>query len=75
MLEKYRVTSTFSAPTPIRRIVSLPDEIKKKYDRSSLRIMIANAAPWPFPLKQAYVRDFPPSRCGRSTARPSSAST
>ena len=75
VLEKYRVTSTFSAPTPIRRIVSLPDEIKKKYDRSSLRIMIANAAPWPFPLKQAYVRDFPPSRCGRCTARPSSAST
>ena len=60
VLEKHRVTSTFSAPTPIRRIVSLPDEIKNKYDRSSLRIMIANAAPWPFPLKQAYVRDFPP---------------
>ena len=60
VLEKYKVTSTFSAPTPIRRIVSLPDEIKNKYDRSSLRIMIANAAPWPFPLKQQYVRDFPP---------------
>ena len=53
VLEKHRVTSTFSAPTPIRRIVSLPDEIKNKYDRSSLRIMIANAAPWPFPLKQS----------------------
>ena len=39
---------------------SLPDEIKNKYDRSSLRIMIANAAPWPFALKQQYVRDFPP---------------
>jgi fatty-acyl-CoA synthase/long-chain acyl-CoA synthetase len=60
ILQKHRVTSTFSAPTPIRRIVSLPEEVKRRYDRSSMRVMIANAAPWPFPLKQAYVKDFPP---------------
>ncbi|HVR28813.1 MAG TPA: AMP-binding protein [Thermoanaerobaculia bacterium] len=60
VLEKHRVTSTFSAPTPIRRIVSLPEEVKARYDRSSLRVMIANAAPWPFTLKQAYVKYFPP---------------
>ncbi|MDX1383636.1 MAG: AMP-binding protein [Thermoanaerobaculia bacterium] len=59
LLETYRVTSTFSAPTPIRRICSLPAEVKARYDRSTMRVMIANAAPWPFPLKQAYVADFP----------------
>jgi fatty-acyl-CoA synthase/long-chain acyl-CoA synthetase len=60
LLEKHRVTSTFSAPTPIRMVCSLADETKAKYDRGSMRIMIANAAPWSFALKQQYVRDFPP---------------
>ena len=55
-----RSTSTFSAPTPIRMICNLPDEVKAKYDRSSMRVMIANAAPWSFALKQMYLADFPP---------------
>ena len=60
LVDTYQPTSTFSAPTPIRMICNLPDEVKAKYDRSSIRIMIANAAPWSFALKQQYVRDFPP---------------
>jgi fatty-acyl-CoA synthase/long-chain acyl-CoA synthetase len=60
LLDTYRPTSTFAAPTPIRMICNLPDELKARYDRSSLRIMIANAAPWSFALKQQYVADFPP---------------
>ena len=60
LTQKYRVTSTFSAPTPIRLVCNLPDEVKKRYDTSSMRIMIANAAPWSFALKQAYLADFPP---------------
>ncbi|MEE2703997.1 MAG: AMP-binding protein, partial [Myxococcota bacterium] len=60
LTQKYRVTSTFSAPTPIRMVCNLPDEVKRRYDTSSMRIMIANAAPWSFALKQAYLADFPP---------------
>jgi len=59
LVEKYGVSSTFSAPTPIRMVCSLPDEVKAKYDTSLMRRMIANAAPWSFALKQMYVRDFP----------------
>ena len=59
LLETYQATSTFSAPTPIRMICNLPEEVKANYDRSSMRIMIANAAPWPFALKQQYLADFP----------------
>jgi fatty-acyl-CoA synthase/long-chain acyl-CoA synthetase len=33
--------------------------VKARYDRSSMRVMIANAAPWSFSLKQAYLADFP----------------
>ena len=47
-------------PTPIRMICNLPAEVKARYDRSSMRVMIANAAPWSFALKQQYVADFPP---------------
>jgi fatty-acyl-CoA synthase/long-chain acyl-CoA synthetase len=60
LVDTYRCSSTFAAPTPIRMVVSLPEEVKARYDRSSMRIMVANAAPWPFPLKEAYLRDFPP---------------
>jgi fatty-acyl-CoA synthase/long-chain acyl-CoA synthetase len=42
-------------------VCNLPQEVKDRYDTSTMRIMIANAAPWPFALKEQYVRDFPPS--------------
>ena len=59
LVHAYRVTTTFSAPTPIRMVCNLPAERKARYDRSSMRRMIANAAPWSFALKQAYLSDFP----------------
>ncbi|MFM8908734.1 MAG: AMP-binding protein, partial [Actinomycetota bacterium] len=34
LVAKHKVTSTFSAPTPIRMVCSLPEHIKKKYDVS-----------------------------------------
>jgi len=54
----HRVTTTFSAPTPIRLVCQLPDAVKARYDRSSMQRMIANAAPWSFALKEQYMRDF-----------------
>jgi acyl-CoA synthetase (AMP-forming)/AMP-acid ligase II len=60
LVDKYKASSTFSAPALIRMVCALPAEVKAKYDRSSMRVMIANAAPWSFALKQQYVADFPP---------------
>jgi acyl-CoA synthetase (AMP-forming)/AMP-acid ligase II len=60
LVDKYRVSSTFSAPALIRMVCALPAEVKDRYDRSSMRVMVANAAPWSFALKQQYVADFPP---------------
>ncbi|WP_420452115.1 class I adenylate-forming enzyme family protein [Ilumatobacter sp.] len=60
LVTEHRATTTFSAPTPIRMICNVDDEIKARYDTSSMRVMIANAAPWSFALKQRYVEDFPP---------------
>ncbi|MDY7106165.1 MAG: AMP-binding protein [Actinomycetota bacterium] len=59
LIETYKCTTTFSAPTPIRMVCNLPQEVKDRYDTSSMRVMIANAAPWPYALKEQYVRDFP----------------
>ncbi|MEB2344551.1 MAG: AMP-binding protein [Deltaproteobacteria bacterium] len=59
LVETYRVTTTFSAPTPVRLVCQLPDEVKRRYDVTSLARTIANAAPWSFALKEMYLRDFP----------------
>ena len=55
LVEHHGITTTFSAPTPIRRVVDLPDEVISRYDTSSMQRMVANAAPWPFDLKRRYV--------------------
>jgi fatty-acyl-CoA synthase/long-chain acyl-CoA synthetase len=60
LIHTYRCSSSFSAPTPIRMIVNLPAEVKARYDVSSMRVLVANAAPWPFSLKEEYVKLFPP---------------
>jgi acyl-coenzyme A synthetase/AMP-(fatty) acid ligase len=59
LVQKYRVTTTFSAPTPMRMVCNLPNAVKARYDRSSMTRMIANAAPWSYALKEQYLGDFP----------------
>jgi acyl-CoA synthetase (AMP-forming)/AMP-acid ligase II len=59
LVETYRVTTTFTAPTPIRMVCSLPAPVKDRYDRSSMKRLIANAAPWTQALKKMYLADFP----------------
>ncbi|HUF83479.1 MAG TPA: AMP-binding protein, partial [Acidimicrobiia bacterium] len=55
LVEQHRVTNTFSAPTQLKRIVNLPSEQLAHADLSSMRCLIANAAPVPYPLKQEVV--------------------
>ena len=59
LVDKYKVTTTFSAPTPIRRICQLSREVLSQYDRTSMRVLIGNAAPWSYALKLAYLDRFP----------------
>ena len=51
----HQITNTFSAPTQLKRIVSLPPEELAKADCSSMRCLIANAAPVPYALKQEVI--------------------
>jgi acyl-CoA synthetase (AMP-forming)/AMP-acid ligase II len=52
LVKEHRVTNTFSAPTQVKRIVSLPPGELARADLSSMRCLIANAAPVPYALKQ-----------------------
>jgi acyl-CoA synthetase (AMP-forming)/AMP-acid ligase II len=55
LVKEHRVTNTFSAPTQLKRIVSLPAEELAKADLSSMICLIANAAPVPYALKEEIV--------------------
>ena len=55
LVKQYRVTNTFSAPTQLKRIVSLPEAQLAQADMSSMICLIANAAPVPYALKQEII--------------------
>jgi len=55
LIERYRVTHSHMVPTQFHRLLALPDEVKHRYDLSSLRHMIHAAAPCPIPTKQAMI--------------------
>jgi long-chain acyl-CoA synthetase len=52
-VERYRVTSSHMVPTHFKRMLSLPDETKRRYDLSSMKWLIHAAAPCPIGIKQA----------------------
>ncbi len=53
LVQRYRVTNTHMVPTQFKRMLSLPEEVRAKYDVSSMRWLIHAAAPCPVPIKQA----------------------
>jgi long-chain acyl-CoA synthetase len=52
LIERYRVTHSHMVPTQFHRLLALPDDLKSKYDLSSLRAMIHGAAPCPLEVKR-----------------------
>ena len=49
LIERHRVTTTFMAPTPLKRLVD--EQERRRRDVSSLRAIILSAAPCPYSLK------------------------
>lgn len=50
-IERYRVTHAQFVPTMLHRMLRLPEEVKRRFDLSSLRVAITGAAPCPPELK------------------------
>jgi acyl-CoA synthetase (AMP-forming)/AMP-acid ligase II len=60
-IARHRCSSTFMAPTLLKRIVDLPAAVRARYDVSSMRAIIMAAAPCPTSVKEAVVAYFGPA--------------
>ena len=52
LIDRYRVTDVAMVPTQLHRLMQLPDDVRARYDVSSLRQVIHAAAPCPMDLKR-----------------------
>ena len=59
-IERHRCTTTFMAPTLLKRIVDLPAAVRARYDVSSMRSMVVAAAPCPMRVKEQVLEMFGP---------------
>jgi len=60
LIQTHRVTSTFMAPTLVKRIVDLPASVRARYDVASMRALVVAAAPCPMRVKEEALRYFGP---------------
>jgi long-chain acyl-CoA synthetase len=60
LIQEYRITHTHMVPTMFHRMLSLPANVRSKYDISSMRLIWHGAAPCPVPVKQAFLEWFGP---------------
>ncbi|MCA9772756.1 MAG: AMP-binding protein [Myxococcales bacterium] len=58
LIERHRVTTCTMVPTMYQRIVDLPEEVKRGYDVSSIRALIATGSLLPVPLKERVIERF-----------------
>src|SRR5690606_19014515 len=61
LIEKYRVTTSHMVPTQFTRLLKLPEDVRSRYDVSSLRNMIHAAAPCPPDIKRAMLAWWGPT--------------
>ncbi|MBV9579451.1 MAG: acyl-CoA synthetase, partial [Chloroflexi bacterium] len=60
LIDQYKVTITHLVPTQFVRLLALPDEVKQRYDVSSLRHVIHGAAPCSPEVKRRMIEWFGP---------------
>ena len=60
LIERHRVTHMHMVPTMFVRLLRLPDDIKRRYDLSSLRFIVHGAAPCPPQVKRAMIEWWGP---------------
>src|SRR5207248_3257943 len=55
LVERYKVSHSQMVPTMFSRLLKLPDEERKRYDHSSLEVIIHAAAPCPPDVKRQMI--------------------
>ncbi len=56
LIEQHGVTHTHMVPTMFHRMLALPDDVRARYDISSLRLVVHGAAPCPVHVKQSMIK-------------------
>jgi acyl-CoA synthetase (AMP-forming)/AMP-acid ligase II len=59
-IARHRCTTTFMAPTLLKRLVDLPEAVRARHDVSSMRSIVVAAAPCPMRVKEAVLAWFGP---------------
>jgi len=59
-IARHRCTTTFMAPTLLKRLVDLPAAVRARHDVSSMRSIVVAAAPCPMRVKEAILAWFGP---------------
>ncbi|WP_293899011.1 acyl-CoA synthetase [Phenylobacterium sp.] len=59
-IERHKVTHLHMVPIMFHRLLKLPEDVKAKYDLSSLRFVVHAAAPCPPPIKRAMIEWWGP---------------
>jgi long-chain acyl-CoA synthetase len=59
-VERHRVASTQMVPTMFHRLLALPEEVRARYDVSSVRSVMHTGAPCPMHVKQRFMDWFGP---------------
>jgi long-chain acyl-CoA synthetase len=60
LIEQYQITHLHMVPTMFVRLLKLPDEVKTKYDLSSLEFVVHAAAPCPSEIKRQMIEWWGP---------------
>ncbi len=60
LVERYHVTHSQLVPTMFVRMLKLPDDVRSKYDLSSLEVVVHAAAPCPVPVKEQMIEWWGP---------------
>ncbi len=60
-IQDQRVTTSQWVPTHFKRLLQLPEQTRRRYDVSSLRVAVHAAAPCPIPVKRAMIEWWGPA--------------
>jgi long-chain acyl-CoA synthetase len=55
LIEEHRVTHTHMVPTMFHRLLSLPEDVRRRHDLSTLRFVLHGAAPCPVSVKRRLI--------------------
>jgi acyl-CoA synthetase (AMP-forming)/AMP-acid ligase II len=55
LIEKYKITHSQTVPTMFVKMLKLPQDVREKYDVSSLQAVVHAAAPCPVPVKEQMI--------------------